>query len=449
MPPRPEANRPVSWTSRVRRSPLVVVGVVVSVLATAPVAPSPAAARSADAASDRERVRSQRAELALQIDTLQADDAAIDAALRDIEANVRAEQGRLADARRNADEAVKRWWEAQASAERKAQEVEALRSRMAHVAVEAYVEPPGHDLLDRLKADTATQAAEKEALLSARAVRASDLIDQLRAARRELEQEQRAAEQAKAEAEEQAADAERRLADYEAARARQQQFAASLDERLSAKLAEADALAAIDAELAAQIRAEQLAMAERLRATTPEPAPPSNPGGSPPQPPGPTPPSTTLPAPSPPAGPPTTSPPATPPPPPPVSAPPLRTVRGITVAASIADQLEALLAAAAADGFVLGGSGYRDINQQIALRRQNCGTSAYAIYEMPASLCTPPTAIPGTSMHERGLAVDFTWNGRAIVSRDSPAFQWMAANAGRFGFINLPSEPWHWSVTGR
>lgn len=445
MPPRPPANRPVSWTSRVPRSPLVVVGVLVGLLVTAPVAPPPAAARSADAASERERVRSQRAELALQIDTLQADDVAIDRALRDIEANVRAEQGRLADARRNADEAVKRWWEAQASADRKAQEVDALRYRMAQVAVEAYVEPPGHDLLDRLKADTATQAAEKEALLSTRAVRASDLIDQLRAAQRELEQERHAAEQAKAEAEEQAADAERRLADYEAARARQKQFAASVDERLSAKLAEADALAAIDAELAAQIRAEQLAMAERLRTTNPEPTPPSDPGGAPPQQPGPTPPSTTPPAPSPPAGPPTTS----PPPPPPVSAPPLRTVRGIAVAASIADQLEALLVAAAADGFVLGGSGYRDINQQIALRRQNCGASAYAIYEMPASLCTPPTAIPGTSMHERGLAVDFTWNGRAIVSRDSPAFQWMAANAGRFGFINLPSEPWHWSVTGR
>ncbi|WP_208029387.1 D-alanyl-D-alanine carboxypeptidase family protein [Rhabdothermincola sediminis] len=430
------------------RGPLVVVGVLVGLLVTAPVAPPPAAARSADAASERERVRSQRAELALQIDTLQADDVAIDRALRDIEANVRAEQGRLADARRNADEAVKRWWEAQASADRKAQEVDALRSRMAQVAVEAYVEPPGHDLLDRLKADTATQAAEKEALLSTRAVRASDLIDQLRAAQRELEQERHAAEQAKAEAEEQAADAERRLADYEAARARQKQFAASVDERLSAKLAEADALAAIDAELAAQIRAEQLAMAERLRATNPEPTPPSDPGGAPPQQPGPTPPSTTPPAPSPPAGPPTTSPPP-PPPPPPLSTPPLRTVRGITVAASIADQLEALLAAAVADGFVLGGSGYRDINQQIALRRQNCGASAYAIYEMPASLCTPPTAIPGTSMHERGLAVDFTWNGRAIVSRDSPAFQWMAANAGRFGFINLPSEPWHWSVTGR
>ncbi|MEJ5255026.1 MAG: hypothetical protein WHS89_06715, partial [Acidimicrobiales bacterium] len=238
MPTRPPASSFLRSTSRVLWAVAVlagVLGVPVDVVL------STAAADVRDAASERQRIRAQRAELALQIDTLQADDAAIDRALSDIEADVKAEQIRLADARRNADEAVKRWWEAQAAVARKAEEVEALRTRMAQVAVEAYVEPPGHDLLDRLKADTATQAAEKEALLSARAVRASDLIDHLRAARRELEQEQRDAERARKEAEEQAADAERRLADYEAARARQQQFAASLDERLSAKLAEADA----------------------------------------------------------------------------------------------------------------------------------------------------------------------------------------------------------------
>jgi LAS superfamily LD-carboxypeptidase LdcB len=145
---------------------------------------------------------------------------------------------------------------------------------------------------------------------------------------------------------------------------------------------------------------------------------------------------------------PTPTPPPTPPPPP-QPAPPLTTVRGITVATSIAGQLDAMLGAAASAGITLGGSGYRDINRQIELRRAHCGTSYYAIYEMPAMLCTPPTAIPGLSMHEKGLAVDFTWNGRAITSRDSPAFQWLAANAGRYGFINLPSEPWHWSVSGR
>jgi D-alanyl-D-alanine carboxypeptidase len=51
-------------------------------------------------------------------------------------------------------------------------------------------------------------------------------------------------------------------------------------------------------------------------------------------------------------------------------------------------------------------------------------------------------------MHERGLAIDFTSSGHLIQSRRDAAYQWLARNAGRFGFKNLPSEPWHWSTTG-
>ncbi len=47
-------------------------------------------------------------------------------------------------------------------------------------------------------------------------------------------------------------------------------------------------------------------------------------------------------------------------------------------------------------------------------------------------------------MHERGLAIDFSNCG----VRSTPCYQWLAANAHRFGFFNLPSEPWHWSVNG-
>jgi LAS superfamily LD-carboxypeptidase LdcB len=126
----------------------------------------------------------------------------------------------------------------------------------------------------------------------------------------------------------------------------------------------------------------------------------------------------------------------------------LANVRGIVVAASIAGQTESLLAAASAAGIVLTGTGYRDSSAQIQLRMQHCGTSQYAIYEMPPDQCSPPTARPGASKHEQGLAIDFSWNGSVIGSRSSPAFQWLAANAGRFGFANLPSEPWHWSVGG-
>jgi D-alanyl-D-alanine carboxypeptidase len=41
-----------------------------------------------------------------------------------------------------------------------------------------------------------------------------------------------------------------------------------------------------------------------------------------------------------------------------------------------------------------------------------------------------------------------TSGGRSISDRKSKAFKWMAAHAGTYGFVNLPSEPWHWSITG-
>lgn len=109
-----------------------------------------------------------------------------------------------------------------------------------------------------------------------------------------------------------------------------------------------------------------------------------------------------------------------------------------------AHQVRALLAAAAAAGVQLTGSSYRDPAEQIALRKAHCGTSHYAIYEMPSSQCSPPTARPGTSQHERGLAIDFD----ACSTRATACWRWLTANAARFGLYNLPSEPWHWSIDG-
>jgi hypothetical protein len=120
----------------------------------------------------------------------------------------------------------------------------------------------------------------------------------------------------------------------------------------------------------------------------------------------------------------------------------------ITVDGSLAHNLQAMLLTAWRDGVDLCGGGYRDRDHQVRLRIQNCGSSDYAIYQMPSGGCSPPTAIPGTSMHERGLAIDFQCAGLGMSGRSSPCFVWMAAHAAAFGLFNLPSEPWHWSVDG-
>ncbi len=127
----------------------------------------------------------------------------------------------------------------------------------------------------------------------------------------------------------------------------------------------------------------------------------------------------------------------------------LESVWGIVVNVRIVEELEGLLVAMEAEGFILGGGGYRDNSRQIELRRQHCGTSEYAIYQMSASQCSPPTARPGFSQHQVGLAVDFTHNGRIIRSRNTAVFQAMARIAPDYRFVNLPSEPWHWSTTGQ
>lgn len=112
----------------------------------------------------------------------------------------------------------------------------------------------------------------------------------------------------------------------------------------------------------------------------------------------------------------------------------------------LAPNLRNLLSAAKSAGHYLGGWSYRSNAQQIELRKQNCGTTYYAIYQMPASQCSPPTAIPGTSMHERGLALDFNSSGGTLTAG---AFTWLQNNAARYGLYNLPSERWHWSTNGR
>lgn len=123
-------------------------------------------------------------------------------------------------------------------------------------------------------------------------------------------------------------------------------------------------------------------------------------------------------------------------------------VGGIRVHKCLAPQVERLLSDAAGDHIDLGGGGFRDYLSQIRTRINNCGSSAYAIYREPADHCSPPTAPPGTSMHERGLAVDFTADGHTIDDK-SKAFRWLADHAGGYGLRNLPSEPWHWSTNGR
>lgn len=126
-------------------------------------------------------------------------------------------------------------------------------------------------------------------------------------------------------------------------------------------------------------------------------------------------------------------------------------VYGISVHVCIANDFRALMDHARRDGIDLSGWGWRDPEDQKRLRRQHCGpTRGFdpGDYSVGAGSCRPPTARPGSSRHERGLAIDFRYRGKGMTSRRNTGHLWLAQNAAAYGFYNLPSEPWHWSVDG-
>lgn len=119
---------------------------------------------------------------------------------------------------------------------------------------------------------------------------------------------------------------------------------------------------------------------------------------------------------------------------------------GITVNAQIAANVLALLKKSALDGIRLTGGGFRTMQQQISLRTSN---GCPDVYDAPAKSCATPTARPGYSNHQMGLAIDFSSNGSTIRSKSSPGFIWLNTNAINYGLKNFPDEAWHWSVDGR
>ena len=120
------------------------------------------------------------------------------------------------------------------------------------------------------------------------------------------------------------------------------------------------------------------------------------------------------------------------------------TAQGVRVHPCLADALDALMTAARADGIDLRAWGWRSSSQQIALRAANCSPTEA---DPTVVACRPQTAPPGTSRHERGLALDFTVDGK-VLRAGSPAYLWLTQNAAAYGLENLPGEPWHWSVDG-
>ncbi len=389
-----------------------------------------------------------------QIDVLTATREEVTQKIQELDAQYAEQQGAVAQAEVAvglANEAVGR---ARARVTLAENEVELARQTVRAYAVEAYITPPAEDALRVLSVGQADDASYANEVIKIMADDRHKVVDILVGKRKIAADESATADAAAAAAADQVAAKQAQLGELEGIRSEQESLATELDDRLDAALAEAAALAEIDRQMAAELAAQETALRKVAAVPSPRlqdvaiPAGAAPVGTVPANGPAPTDPTTPNPVPGAPAP---TSPPATSPPPVPVpsgGSVSVTSVGGITVNVAIASQIRGLLDAATAAGFNLRGGGYRSSAAQVATRRANCGPSYYDIYQKPASQCSPPTAIPGRSMHEQGRAIDFTSGGVLITSGSDPAFVWLSRNASRFGMYNLPSERWHWSTNG-
>jgi hypothetical protein len=109
---------------------------------------------------------------------------------------------------------------------------------------------------------------------------------------------------------------------------------------------------------------------------------------------------------------------------------------------------------------IIGGGGLRP-DAAVAFNRMSqayaqafgatlCVSDSYRTYSEQVSVFRQRpslAAVPGTSNHGWGLAVDL---GCGVQRSGSAQYRWMTANAGRFGWVHpawavhRPFEPWHW-----
>jgi septal ring factor EnvC (AmiA/AmiB activator) len=413
------------------RRPIVTVVLATAVALGTTVAMPVAGAAQEDPARETEQVAHRQALVAVEVDVLKADNRQVTQALSDIKANVDAQTAELVEAEQAvaaANAAVASADAAVADAERR---IDDLLAKTDHVVVDAFVTPATESALSMLSEESSSIANVKWAILDLQTTTDADLLAQYHAARVQLRTEKANKERAMEEAQNRKSEAEAAFADKKEAVSQQALFASEVQARIDQKLSEAEMLKGVDPALAAQLRAEQAQLVAALNELDEEvaaelarqraaelsaQAEANNAAGIQ----------------APPGG---------------VVSVPCPAGGSIQVAGDISRSVGLLLTAAAEAGISMCGNGYRDPADQIAVRRSNCGTSYYAIWQMPASYCSPPTARPGSSMHEQGLAIDFTVGG-STIGYGSAAYDWLAAHAADYGLSNLPSEPWHWSTNG-
>jgi LAS superfamily LD-carboxypeptidase LdcB len=420
-------------SSFARRRMLAAATAMAALMAGSVVTSAPTGAQEIPSESGQPHADEQ-ALVSIAVDVLRGDSSSIGATLVEVRENVETQKATLATAQAAVITAENALATIDAALADTRARLADLTIKADRVVIDAFMNPPMETALEALSSDNLSDATVKQSILNRQADGDAALLDQYEALEEQLTAQQAEQETAARTAATAKADAEAALADVEAAVGQEVTFALEVERRLEQRLAEAEALENVDPALAEQIRAREAELAAALNALDEEvraeqarqlaaqlsvqaqenrdvtgikPVP----GGVV---------DVTCPA----GG-------------------------SVQVAGDIASSVERLMADAFEAGVTMCGSGYRDPADQIALRQANCGSSDYAIYQAPSSYCSPPTARPGASLHEQGLAIDFTYgSGSSTISSGSAVYSWLQDHAADYGLYNLPGEPWHWSVDG-
>ena len=362
---------------------------------------------------EREQIQIEVAAAAVQIDAATADFEVVAQALDDINGLVDIQEARLADANQAVRSAETLVDQAVQRREEIVVEMADLRQLVADLAIASFTGETGEngqDLTAFLLSDDPTEAMRRRSLVQFQTGNLADGLDRMRLLETEAEQVEADRLRAVEAAVVNRTEALNRQLELDVALEAQLQLVLDVEARLESRLAEAQFIQEIDASKAAEIQQQEEVIAKRIRQEAARKAAAEAARRAANR-------------------------------PPPANAEDMVEAQGFWVHRDVKTDVVSMIQDARADGVNLSGYSYRSPQRTAELRVIN---GCPDVYNSSPSSCRIPTARPGQSMHERGLAIDFRscWRGSAC-------FTWLSNNASRYGYTNLPSESWHWSTNGR
>jgi len=230
--------------------------VVLLVVALAP--PAWSAAPSGTPEEQRDAAREKKAELAAQVDTLQASNDELESAVRALDAGVEVQSNQTESAKRALQSAETGLGSAESRLAATEQRMAGLRQQVADAAVRAYVHPGGDALLEIVRSKSLGEASRRQVLLSSVVSSDRDALDQMRAARQDQQFDKANLSKARDLAQDRRKAAADRLSELQEALNQQNRLKGALDTRIAEYTAEVDALSREEATLSALIRSRQV-----------------------------------------------------------------------------------------------------------------------------------------------------------------------------------------------